>query len=160
MRWDEVDLEEGIWTVPAERMKKKKPLTIPLSQQAMSLLDLMRPISGSREYVFPSDRVPSKHIHVQTANMALKRMGFGGLLVAHGMRSIASTTLNEQGFDSDIIESALAHVGDNEVRNAYNRADYLERRKAMMAWWSQHIENAASGNMGLATSIKTLTAVN
>lgn len=159
-RWEEIDEVNKLWLIPAERMKKKKPHTIPLSPQALSLLEVMRPISGGREHIFPSDRVPSKHIHVQTANMALKRMGFGGLLVAHGMRSIASTTLNEQGFDSDIIESALAHVGDNEVRNAYNRADYLERRKAMMAWWSQHIENAAAGNMGLATGTKTLTAVN
>ena len=70
-------------------------------------------------------------------------MGFKGRLVAHGLRSIASTILNERGFNSDIIEAALAHVDKNEVRRAYNRTDYLERRRAMMEWWSERIENAA-----------------
>ncbi len=78
--------------------------------------------------------------------MALKRMGYGNQLVAHGLRSIASTTLNEEGFDPDVIEAALAHVGNNEVRNAYNRADYIERRKPLMQWWSDHIESSATGN--------------
>ena len=87
--------------------------------------------------------------------MALKRMGFAGLLVAHGLRSLASTTLNEQGFDPDIIESALAHVDQNTVRAAYNRADYLERRRELMDWWSEHIHNAASGNYSLSEQAQT-----
>jgi integrase len=91
--------------------------------------------------------------------MALKRMGYGSQLVAHGLRSIASTILNEQGFDPDIIEAALAHVGKNEVRNAYNRADYIERRKPMMIWWSDHIENAARGNISLAGNVRQFKAV-
>ena len=66
--------------------------------------------------------------------MALKRMGYGGVLVAHGLRALASTTLNEQGFDPDVIKAALAHVDKNDVRRAYNRAEYLERRRAMMDW--------------------------
>jgi integrase len=77
--------------------------------------------------------------------MALKRIGYKNKLVAHGLRSLASTTLNEQGFDADVIESALAHVDKNEVRRAYNHAEYLERRRVMMAWWSEHIEQAKSG---------------
>ena len=76
-------------------------------------------------------------------------MGFDKKLVAHGMRSLASTILNEEGFDADVIEAALAHIGNNEVRNAYNRANYLERRKPVMSWWSDHIEKAATGNMSL-----------
>lgn len=72
--------------------------------------------------------------------MALKRMGFGGRLVAHGLRALASTTLNEHGFEPDVIEAALAHVDRNEVRAAYNRAEYLERRKVMMCWWSDRID--------------------
>jgi integrase len=75
--------------------------------------------------------------------MALKRMGFHGKLVSHGLRALASTTLNEAGFDGDIIEAALAHVDSNSVRAAYNRAQYIERRKVMMEWWSERIENAA-----------------
>ena len=86
-------------------------------------------------------------------------MGFDKQLVAHGLRALASTTLNEQGFDADIIEASLAHVGDNEVRNAYNRADYMKRRIPMMNWWSEHVEQAATGNMGL-TGRKSLILIN
>jgi integrase len=75
-------------------------------------------------------------------------------LVAHGMRAIASTTLNEQGFDGDVIESALAHQEQNEVRKAYNRAQYLDRRRVLMCWWSDHIENAATGKMKINQNIK------
>lgn len=152
-RWQEIDLKTGLWLIPAERMKKKKPHTVPLSPQAISLLEVMQPISQNREHVFPADRNPRQHTNEQTANMALKRMGFGGLLVAHGMRALASTTLNEQGFDSDVIEAALAHTDKNEVRGAYNRAEYLERRKIMMSWWSSHISQSAENNLSISNSL-------
>ena len=134
---------------PPERMKRKKEHVVPLSEQCVVLLEITRPISGRREHVFPSDRDPKRHIYPATANVALKRMGFHRQLVAHGMRSLASTILNEQGFDSNVIEAALAHIGKNEVRNAYNRVNYLERRKQVMDWWSKHIEAVASGNITL-----------
>ncbi len=156
--WSEIDTDRGLWVIPAERMKKKRAHTVPLTPQTLSLLALMKSISGQREHIFPADRNPREHINEQTANMALKRMGYSGQLVAHGLRSLASTTLNEQGFDPDVIESALAHTDKNEVRAAYNRAEYLERRRVMMAWWSQHIEQMASGNLSLA-SVKHLRAV-
>lgn len=149
-RWVEIDMEKAIWTIPAERMKKRRPHTVPLTPQAMTLLQLMRPISGHREHVFPSEKSPRTHIHRQTANMALKRMGYGNRLVAHGLRALASTTLNEQGFDPDVIEAALAHTDKNEVRAAYNRAEYLERRRKMMEWWSKRIQQAAEGNLSLS----------
>lgn len=158
-RWEEIDLEGQLWHIPAERMKKKHPHTVPLSPQTITLLEIMKPISGTREHVFVADRDPTKHTHQQTANMALKRMGFAGRLVAHGMRSTASTTLNEQGFDPDVVEAALAHVDSNEVRKAYNRSEYIERRKVMMNWWSEHIEKAATGNMSLSAGKKTLRAI-
>lgn len=148
-RWDEINLETAIWHIPAERMKRKKEHIIPLSRQCLTLLELMKPISGRSQFVFPSDRDPKKHSNPQTANTAIKRMGFDKRLVAHGMRSLASTILNEEGFDGDVIEAALAHIGNNEVRNAYNRANYLERRKPVMEWWSDQIEKAATGNMCL-----------
>ena len=148
-QWNEIDIKRGLWTIPAERMKKKRAHSIPLTPQALELLKVMRSISKHREHVFPADRNPRTHINEQTANMALKRMGFGGLLVAHGLRSLASTTLNEQGFDPDIIEAALAHTDKNDVRAAYNRAEYLERRKTMMCWWSDHIDSAATGSHSL-----------
>lgn len=157
-RWDEIDLEQKLWKIPAERMKKKKSHTVPLTSQSIALLERMTPISSKSKFVFPSDRHFNKHINPSTANVALKRMGFGGQLVAHGLRSIASTTLNEQAFDADIIEAALAHVGDNEVRSAYNRSEYIKRRIPMMGWWSEHIEQSATGNMSL-TSKKNLSLV-
>jgi integrase len=82
--------------------------------------------------------------------MALKRMGFKDRLVSHGMRSMASTILNEHGWDPELIEVALAHVDKDEVRSAYNRADYIERRRPMMTWWSEHIQEAATGNLSVS----------
>ncbi|ELJ8500824.1 tyrosine-type recombinase/integrase [Vibrio cholerae] len=148
-RWDEINWEEKVWTIPAERMKKRREHRIPLTEQMLALLEVMKPISGHRDFIFPSDRDPKKPCNSQTANMALKRMGFAGRLVSHGLRSLASTTLNEQGFDPDLVEAALAHVDDNQVRSAYNRTDYLERRKPMMSWWSGHIEEAAKGSLSV-----------
>lgn len=159
-RWDEIDLVNKLWTIPPARMKKKREHVVPLTDQAIQLLILIKPISGHREYVFPGDRNPRTHMNESTANMALKRMGFDKKLVAHGLRSLASTTLNEQGHDPDVIESALAHVDKNTVRSAYNRADYLKRREKLMCWWSDHIEQAATGNMSLANAKQTLRLVN
>lgn len=118
-RWTDIDLEKKIWTIPAERMKKRRPHIVPLTDQMLAILEAVKPYSSHREYVFPADRDPRTHCNSQTANMALKRMGFAGRLVSHGMRSMASTTLNEQGFDPELIEVALAHVDKNEVRSAY-----------------------------------------
>ncbi|WP_345876068.1 integrase domain-containing protein [Shewanella algae] len=151
-RWDELDLEKLIWTIPAEKMKKRRVHVIPLTQQMLGILEAIKPISGHREFIFPSDRDPKTHCNTQTANMALKRMGYGGRLVSHGLRSLASTILNEEGFESDLIESALSHVDANSVRAAYNRSDFLERRRPMMNWWSEYIETAADGNLSVAST--------
>ncbi len=158
-QWSEIDFDNSLWHIPAERMKSKKPHTVPLTPQALNLLEVMKPISSRSDYVFPSDRSLRQHTNASTANMALKRMGYINQLVAHGLRSIASTTLNEHGFDPDVIEAALAHVGKNEGRNAYNRADYIERRKPVMVWWSDYIENAATGNISLAGNVRRINAV-
>lgn len=149
-RWVDIDFEKKIWTIPAERMKKRRVHIVPLTDQALGLLEAIKPYSGHREYVFPADRDPRTHCNSQTANMALKRMGFEGRLVSHGMRSMASTTLNEHGWDPELIEVALAHVDKDEVRSAYNRADYIERRRPMMKWWSEHIQEAATGNLSIS----------
>ena len=158
--WSEIDIDNGIWIIPAERMKMGRPHSIPLTPQTLALLELLRPISGHRKYLFPSHRNNHSHANTQSANMALKRIGFAGELVSHGLRALASTTLNEQGFDPDVIESALAHVDRNEVRRAYNRAEYLERRRTLMCWWSEHIERAERGNMNLSNKKQTLRLVN
>jgi len=154
-KWDEINLEKNVWEIPAERMKKNRPHVIPLTPQTIQILEALKPISGHREFVFPSDSTPRKPASSQTANMALKRMGFKGILVSHGLRALASTTLNEQGFDPEVIESALAHVDSNSVRAAYNRAEYIERRQVLMTWWSKHIEQAGSLKP-LDLSIKSL----
>jgi integrase len=159
-KWSEIDIEKRIWVIPADRMKMNKAHHIPLSEQALGLLNLMQQHSGHREYVFPSSREPKNPANKESANMALKRMGFRGKLVAHGLRALASTTLNEQGFDHDVVEAALAHGDKDTIRAAYNRATYLERRKTMMQWWSNHIEQAAMGNMSLANTCRSLKLVN
>lgn len=158
--WSEINVKNKLWLIPAERMKQKRDHQVPLTNQTLALLDFIKPISGHTEFIFPSERIPKNHVNNETANTALKRMGFKNKLVAHGLRSIASTTLNEQGFDFDVIEAALAHVDSNEVRRAYNRTDYLERRRVMMTWWSEHIQKAATGDMSLSGSTKGLTIVN
>ncbi|EOY63544.1 integrase domain-containing protein [Klebsiella pneumoniae] len=134
-RWAEIDLDAKLWTIPAERMKARREHIVPLSQQALDILELMKPISAQREHVFPSRNDPKQAMNSQTANAALKRIGYGGKLVAHGMRSIASTAMNEAGFNPDIIEAALAHSDKNEVRRAYNRSTYLVQRQEIMTWW-------------------------
>ncbi|OAT30396.1 phage P4-associated integrase [Buttiauxella brennerae ATCC 51605] len=139
-RWAEIDLDAKLWTIPAERMKAKREHIVPLSSQALEILDVMKPISAHREHVFPSRNDPKQPMNSQTANAALKRIGYGGKLVAHGLRSIASTALNEAGFNSDVIEAALSHVDKDEVRRAYNRALYIEQRRELLSWWGLLIE--------------------
>ena len=134
-QWAEIDFDLNLWVIPAERMKAKREHVVPLSKQALEILEVMRPLSANRQYVFPSRNDPKQPMNSQTANAALKRIGYGGKLVAHGLRSIASTALNEASFNPDVIESALAHTDKNEVRRAYNRSIYLEQRKDMMSWW-------------------------
>ncbi|MBM5068172.1 tyrosine-type recombinase/integrase [Vibrio parahaemolyticus] len=149
-KWEEFNLEQKVWIIPAERMKKKREHRIPLTNEVLSLLNHMSEISSTGEYVFPADRNRSKPTNSQTANAALKRMGYAGRLVSHGLRSIASTTLNENGHDPDLIETALAHVCGNDVRRAYNRTDYFDRRKSMMDWWSKHIIKASNGSLSIS----------
>lgn len=164
-RWDEIDMEARCWQIPADRMKMNRPHRVPLTPQMIALLERMRPISGHRAFVFPGYRDPLGHINEQSANAALRRLGYGGRLVAHGLRSLGSTTLNEatingrRMFDPDVIEAALAHSDNNEIRAAYNRTDYYEQRAIMMNWWSDHIENAARGSLSLAGGFNNLIVV-
>ncbi|EBG6944699.1 DUF4102 domain-containing protein [Salmonella enterica] len=138
-RWAEIDLDAKLWTIPAERMKAKREHIVPLSPQALDILEVMKPISAHREHVFPSRNNPKQPMNSQTANAALKRIGYGGKLVAHGLRSIASTAMNEAGMNADVIESALAHADKNEVRRAYNRSNYISQRINLMNWWGGYI---------------------
>ncbi|ARZ80398.1 phage integrase family protein [Enterobacter hormaechei] len=140
-RWKEIDLEEKLWTIPAERMKAKREHIVPLSSQALDILEVLKPISAHREHIFPSRNDPKQPMNSQTANAALKRIGYSGKLVAHGLRSIASTAMNEAGFNPDIIEASLAHSDKNEVRRAYNRSIYLLQRRDLMDWWGKNVKS-------------------
>lgn len=144
-RWDEIDFDAKEWKIPAARMRMNRDHTVPLSDEALIILEMMKPLSSNREFIFPSRIKPNQSMNSQTVNAALKRAGFGGVLVSHGLRSIASTALNEQGFPPDVIEAALAHVDKNEVRLAYNRSDYLEQRRPMMQWWADFVISADKG---------------
>lgn len=158
-RWDEIDIDKQLWNIPAERMKKGRPHTIPLTTQTLALLETIDSITDESEYIFPADKTNRKHINKETANKALQRMGFKGRQTSHGLRALASTTLNEQSFDVDVIEAALSHVDKDKVRSAYNRTDYLERRKVVMNWWSNHIEKASKGSNSI-TGLKALKIAN
>ena len=139
-RWSEIDLEQALWVIPASRMKKGRQHAVPLTKQCLAILSKMKGKSSDVDYVFPADRKPNQHINSATANMAIKRMGYKGRLVAHGLRALASTTLNEQDFRPDIIEVALAHGDADKVRGSYNHAEFLKQRRDMMTWWSNNIE--------------------
>ncbi|WP_318457520.1 tyrosine-type recombinase/integrase [Photobacterium leiognathi] len=147
-RWADIDLENRVWTIPAENMKRRKAHRIPLTPQAIEILDQIRPQSEQFDYVFPGERDTTSHVSIFTANAAIKRsLGLKDKLVAHGLRAIASTALHEHGFDSLLIEACLSHADQNEVRASYNRSDYLEQRKEIMIWWSAYIEEAGQGSI-------------
>ncbi|CTY90929.1 integrase [Escherichia coli] len=140
-RWTDIDEENRFWNIPAEFMKMKRPHKVPLSKEAMRILESMKPISGHREWVFPSIKAPLSHMHEQTANAAIIRMGFGGEMVAHGMRSIARTAAEESSkFRTEVLEAALAHSKKDEIIAAYNRAEYLAERAELMQWWSNYVQ--------------------
>lgn len=140
-RWTDIDEENRFWNIPAEFMKMKRPHKVPLSKESMRILESMKPISGHREWVFPSIKAPLSHMHEQTANAAIIRMGFGGELVAHGMRSIARTAAEEAGkFRIEVLEATLAHSKKDEIIAAYNRAEYLAERIELMQWWGDYVQ--------------------
>ena len=150
-RWDEIDGEESLWVIPAERMKRQREHKIPLTSYTIKILEGLKPISGRREYIFPGVHDSRRHVNNEAVNNALKRLGYQGKLVAHGLRALASTTLNEAKnkkgrlFDPEIIEVALAHVDSNTIRSIYNRAEYVSHRRRMLEWWGDHIEEALTG---------------
>lgn len=141
-RWNEFDLHEGLWRIPGERMKMKAPHLVPLATQAVKLLCLLRPMTGSGKYVFPSRSSVDKPIGENTLNSALRRLGYSKKeMTAHGFRSMAATRLNELGWNRDAIERQLAHAESNKVRAAYTHAaQYLDERKRMMQAWADYLD--------------------
>ncbi|BCM24947.1 tyrosine-type recombinase/integrase [Methyloradius palustris] len=137
--WTEYDFEKRVWEIPKERMKMGTDHVVPLTDQTISYLILLKKYSDRSRYVVPSNN-KNKTMTTNTPLFALYRLGYKSKQTVHGLRAIASTMLNEIGFNPDVIEMQLAHVERNKVRKAYNRALYLKDRKEMMIWWSYYLE--------------------
>lgn len=146
-RWAEFDLTAATWRIPAERMKMRQEHLVPLSRQAVEVLQAMEPISGGGVLVFPSAFYPGKPLSENTLNSALARMGYKGIATAHGMRALFSTVANECGHDPDVIERQLAHVERNAVRAAYHRAAYVAERAALVQWWADWLDGKRMGKV-------------
>lgn len=146
-RWSEFDFERAEWRIPAERMKMREEHLVPLSRQALGILEELKLHTGHRELLFPSQTTLTKPISENTMVYAFGRMGYKGIATPHGMRALASTTLNEEGFDPDVIERQLAHAERNKVRAAYHRAQYLDERRNLLQWWADFLESQEGGNL-------------
>ncbi len=128
-------------------MKKRKPHVVPLSKQALNILEELHPLTDRSEYIFPSTSTNQRPMSNNTLNMALRRMGYSKEeLVAHGLRKTASTLLHEQGWPSEIIEKQLAHIDRNQIRGIYNKAKYLQERKIMLQHWADYLDELLSAD--------------
>ncbi|QMM76446.1 tyrosine-type recombinase/integrase [Escherichia coli] len=144
--WQEFDLDNAIWEIPAERMKMRRPHLVPLSTQALGFLNELKSMTGNYRYVFPGRNDPNKPMSEASVNQLIKRIGYAGKLTGHGFRHTLSTILHENGFNTAWIEMQLAHVDKNTIRGVYNYAQYIEDRKKMMQWYSDFIINLNGEN--------------
>ena len=143
-QWNEIDFDAAMWTVPAKRMKHEKtapkpPHAVPLADWTLELLAELKELTGNTPFLFPSRTKTDGFISDATISRIIARMGYKGRVTPHGFRSLASSVLNEQGFNPDAIERQLAHIENNKIRAAYNRADYLNERKELMQWYSDFL---------------------
>jgi len=144
--WSEFDLKNKVWIIPASKMKMRKTHTIPLTTQAIKILEDIYPYTRDAKYVFHSPISRLKPISENTLNQALKRLEFGGEIVSRGFRAMFSTLAYESGlFRSEVIEDLLAHQEKNQVKRAYNRAEYETEKRAAMQWWSDFLDNIKKG---------------
>jgi len=148
--WSEIDLDEGVWRIPAARMKMRTEHIVPLSRQAVQTLRELHPLTGAGRYVFPSARTPGRPMSENAVLAALRRMGYErDQMTGHGFRTMASTLLNEQGAPADAIERQLAHAERDGVRDAYNRAEYLTERRRMMQSWADYLDGLMAGGIAI-----------
>jgi len=144
--WSEFDLEHQLWTIPAERMKMREKHFVPLSQQAVAILTELQALTGSRQFVFPGARTNGRPMSDNTVNAALRRLGYSKEdMTGHGFRHMASTLLNEQGWNRDAIERQMAHAERNSIRATYNYAEYLPERTKMMQSWADYLDGLKAG---------------
>lgn len=145
--WREIDLEDGVWKIPAGKMKARRPHAVPLSKQVVGYLTDLATMLGTEGYVFPSARSGKRPMSENTLNAAFRRMGYSkDELTAHGLRATASTFLNESGlWNPDAIERALAHGDSNVVRGIYHRGKHWDERVRMAQWWSDYLDELRAG---------------
>jgi len=146
LKWEYFDFKKKICVVPLHLMKKRIEHTVPLSKQVLAILEEIKKISGDNEYLFPAiNKIKNPYMNENTINKIIKDMGYKGKMVGHGFRTIASTELNELGYRKDVIEAQLSHKDSDQVRAAYNRAEYINERARMMQGWANHIDELAYG---------------
>jgi integrase len=145
--WSEINLDNGEWKIPAQKMKMREPHIVPLSTQAIEIFRMIEPVTGDGRYVFPSLRSTVRPMSNNTVLAALRRMGYPkDEMTGHGFRAMASTILHEQGWPSDVIERQLAHTERNSVRAAYNHAKHLPERRKMMQAWADYLDALKGGS--------------
>ena len=144
--WSEFNLEKAEWRIPAEKMKMKEQHIVPLATQTIEIIQELHAYTGSGKYLFPSLRSATRPMSENTVLAALRRLGYSAdEMTGHGFRSMASTLLNEHGWNRDAIERQLAHAERNNIRAAYNYAEYLPERRNMMQWWAEHLDKLKAG---------------
>jgi len=147
--WMEFELTAGVWSIPGEKMKMKRPHRVPLAPRAVAILRELQTVTGHGKFLFPSVRSPVRCMSENTINAALRRLGFEkDEMTGHGFRSAASSMLNESGlWNADAIERQLAHVDNDSVRRAYARADFWDERVRMMTWWADRCDELRCGGV-------------
>lgn len=152
--WVDIDFDKGVWNIPAERMKMRRPHLVPLSIQVRELLEEIHQLTGRGKYVFPGRNDAGKPMSEASINQVIKRIGYDGKATGHGFRHTMSTILHEQGYNTAWIETQLAHVDKNSIRGTYNHAQYLDGRREMLQWYADYMaalengENVVHGSFG------------
>ena len=144
-RWDEIEPDKKQWRIPGERMKMKTPHIVPLSDQAMAVLEKIKDLAADQVLLFPSERRDGKSMSNNTILYALYRLGYHSRMTGHGFRGVASTILHERGYNHDHIELQLAHSKRDAVSASYNHALYLEPRARMMQDWADYLDAIKTG---------------
>jgi integrase len=145
-KWDEIDLEGRQWAIPPERMKMRRPHIVPLSKQAVAVLQEQKKLTGQWDWVFPNQAHPRRHMSNNTVLSALKRLGYKGRMTGHGFRALAMSTIKEKlGYRHEVVDRQLAHAPRNKVDAAYDRAQFLPERRKMMQQWADYLDAVSSG---------------
>lgn len=143
--WSEIYTDKGLWEISAERMKMRRPHIVPLSVQALEIIEKIRAMTGNFHLMFPGRNDPSKTMSEASINQVFKRIGYTGRVTGHGFRHTMSTVLHEQGYNTAWIETQLAHLDKNAIRGTYNHAQYLDGRREMLQWYADYMDSLENG---------------